>query len=665
MIERPTQGASDLEVSVTIDRSRHTVLVVDDNPATRYATARALRAGGFRTIEAANGADAIERSRGEVSALVLDVHLPDMTGFEVCARIRGAPETSVLPIIHLSATYVTNEYRVAGLNAGADSYLTHPADPAVLIGSVQALIRARMAEEGLRRSEAKFKAIYNQAESGIVLMDSQGALVEANPAMLRMLGRGADEVVGRRLAEFAAPDEAGSVQEKTERAGDLLWRDAITLVDAEGAPLYLEWVMSPHVEPDLRVGVATNVSERRRLEERQRHLLEREQAARLAAEKHSQTKDDFIAVLSHELRNPLNAITMGVHVLQTHGVTPAMARALDIISQNVKAQARIISDILDVSRISSGKLTLSREMVDVSSLIANAIDGMGAALRSRGLRVVTTIEPGVVAWLDATRYQQVLWNLLDNGIKFSAAGGELHVTVTTDRRALVLRVQDFGSGIEPEFLEHVFDKFAQSGSPGNRRHGGLGMGMAIVKHLAELHEGTVAVRSEGADRGTTVEVTIPVDAREVAASEVDETATAPGTSGALAGATILVVEDNLQAQEMLLMILRDHAAQVTGVGDCDAALDALAAGDGVIDVLVSDIGLPGRDGYDLLREVRRREAASVEPRRLPAIALTAFGRPEDREAAHAAGFDLHLSKPLAPHDLIASILRLVPSKLSG
>ncbi len=659
MIERSPRAASDLEVSVTIDRSRHTVLVVDDNPATRYATARALRAGGFRTIEAASGTEAIERAGGEISALVLDVHLPDMTGFEVCARLRNVPETSVLPIIHLSATYVTNEYRVAGLNAGADSYLTHPADPAVLIGSVQALIRARMAEEGLRRSEAKFKAIYNQAESGIVLMDSTGVLLETNPSMLRMLGRSADAVFGRRLSEFAAPEDAAAVQEKTERTGDILWRDTFTLLDAEGELLYLEWVMSPHVEPGLRVGVATNVSERRHLEEGQRLLLEREQAARLAAEKHSQTKDDFIAVLSHELRNPLNAITMGVHVLQTHGVPPAMARSLEIITQNVKAQARIISDILDVSRISSGKLTLSREMVGVSALIANAIDGMSAALRTKSLRVITEIEPGISAWLDSTRYQQVLWNLLDNGIKFSTAGSELRVTVGSDGTTLTLRVRDFGSGIDPAFLEHVFDKFAQSGSPGNRRHGGLGMGMAIVKHLAELHGGSVTVHSEGAGHGTTVEVRVPIDAREfVAVRHAD--APAPSTSGTLVDVSILVVEDNLQAQEMLVMILRDHSARVTGVEDYQTALDALASQPGAIDILVSDIGLPGKDGYDLLREIRRREAEEGAAR-LPAIALTAFGRVEDRDAATRAGFDLHLSKPLVPHDLIAGINRLLPS----
>ena len=648
-------------INVTIDRSVHTVLVVDDNPSTRYSTARLIRAAGFRTAEAGTGGEALEMVAQGVSGVVLDVHLPDIDGFEVCRAIRANPATAMLPVVHLSAAHIRDEDRVTGLNAGADGYLVHPVEPAVLVATLQALIRARMAEDGLRRSEQRFRAIYDQAQGGIVLLDAQGRFADANPAMLRLLGRSREELLGRAVSALAPPEWQRLVESQlnspagVERAP---WHGEFPLLTASGRPVHFEWSISSHVEPGVRIGIATDASERYELEQRRRDVLEREQAARQDAERHSRTKDDFIAVLSHELRTPLNAIVGWVHILKRRGITPEGEKGLAAIERNVKTQARIISDILDVSRINSGKLRLERELADPAELITSAIDALAVSINERGLRIDTDVQGAhQPAWLDPARFQQIFWNLMTNAIKFSPAGG--HVTVALQRTDghLVLEVQDFGEGIDPAFLPHLFDRFTQSDSPGNRRHGGLGLGMSIVKHLVDLHGGDVRAYSGGAGQGTRMRVELPVEATAESAFpedadtegglETDETGNV-----ALQGVDVLVVEDDREAREMMMVVLADRGASVRMADDYESAVQALEKA--WPDVLVSDIGLPGRDGYELVRRVRQLEDAR-RARHLPVIALTAFARPEDRRKTLDAGFDLHLSKPLRPHLLLDAI----------
>ncbi|HYE40726.1 MAG TPA: PAS domain S-box protein, partial [Ramlibacter sp.] len=264
-------------IHATIDRSLHTVLVVDDNPATRYSTARVIRAAGFRTVEAGTGGEALELAARGASAVVLDVHLPDIDGFEVCRALRAAPATASLPVVHLSAAYVRDEDRVTGLNAGADGYMVHPVEPAVLIATLQALIRARTAEEGLRRSEQRFRAIYDQAQSGIALLDGQGRFADANPAMLRMLGRAREELVGQAVNALAPSEWRQRVAEQLASPADprTTWRGEFPLLHAGGQPVHLEWSVSPHVEPGVRIAIAIDVSERHELEQRRREVLER------------------------------------------------------------------------------------------------------------------------------------------------------------------------------------------------------------------------------------------------------------------------------------------------------------------------------------------------------------------------------------------------------
>jgi PAS domain S-box-containing protein len=261
-------------LNVSIDRSRHTVLVVDDNPVTCYATSRSLRAAGFRTLEAGTGQSALDLSLGEISAVVLDVHLPDIGGFEVCRRIRERTATRSLPIVHLSAAFVADTDKVAGLDAGADAYLTHPAEPAMLVATIQALVRARLAEQRVHQSEEKFRSIYEQAQSGIALIDDEGRFVDANPAMLEMMGRSAEDLLGRLLVDFSAPGHEAHIQNiSAARNAQSLWREEVVFLDASGKLLHLEWSMAPSVGRELRVAAVSNVSDRIQLEQERELLL--------------------------------------------------------------------------------------------------------------------------------------------------------------------------------------------------------------------------------------------------------------------------------------------------------------------------------------------------------------------------------------------------------
>jgi PAS domain S-box-containing protein len=650
-------------IHATIDRSAHTVLVVDDNPATRYSTGRVMRAAGFRIAEAGSGAEALELIARSVSGVILDVHLPDIDGFELCRMIRANPATNALPVVHLSAEYIRNEDRVTGLNAGADAYLIHPVEPAVLVATLQALIRARTAEEQLRRSEQRFRAIYDQAQSGIALLDEQGRFADANPAMLQILGRTHADLAGRPIGEFAPPEWRGfiAMQLASPAAERASWRGEFPLVGPHGKLVHLEWNVSAHVERGTRIAIANDVSERFALEERRRDVLEREQAARQAAERHSRTKDDFIAVLSHELRTPLNAIVGWVHILKRRGTTPEGTKGLNAIERNVKTQARIISDILDVSRINSGKLRLDREWADPAELVLGSIDALSGSVEEKRLRVDTDVQDAHgPAWIDPARFQQIFWNLLTNAIKFSPPDGRVLVTLRRTGPRLLLQVQDFGVGIKSDFVPHLFDRFTQSDAPANRRHGGLGLGLSIVKHLVDLHGGEVSASSEGEGHGATMSVDLPAEPTpgEQGAADPADSESGPEPeqeeNDALRGLDVLVVEDDREATEMLTVVLSDRGARVRIAGDYESALQAVQ--EAWPDILVSDIGLPGRDGYELVRRVRQIEQERRAPY-LPVIALTAFAREEDLAKTLAAGFDLHLSKPLKPHLLLDAIGR--------
>ena len=631
------------------------VLVVDDNPATRYATGRVLQAGGFKTLEAGSGREALAQAEAGITAVILDIHLPDMNGFEVCRLLRSRPEMRTVPVIHLSAAYVDDEDKVRGLEGGADAYMIHPADPPLLIATVNALVRARRAEESMQRSEARFRGIYDLAPSGIALIDRAGRIADSNAALRALLKRSADQVVGQCLTAFAPEDWRARVEAHLAQAHEDAWRGEFPLVDAGGRVIHLAWSMSPHVEQDLVMAIATDISERVNLSLQREELLAREQAARAAAERAGSAKGELIAVLSHELRTPLNAIMTWAQVLQRS--TAQLDRGLEVILRNAKTQTRLISDILDLSRMDLGKLRLDIEPVDGGRLIHEAVEALGATVDDKSLQVTIDVpDPGPTLHVDASRVQQIVWNLMTNAIKFSNPGGRIWVRLSAVDGNVELSVRDEGRGIAPAFLPYIFDRFSQSDAASNRLHGGLGLGLSIVRRLAELHGGSASAHSAGEGLGAEFRVVLPASgpggqrsARDAPTSLFD---TLERSAGSLDGLDVLVVEDDPDARDITGMVLRDHGARVRMARDADSALQRLA--EEWPDAVVSDVGLPGRDGYALIGDIRRLEAAGRP--RLRAVALTAFARGQDRDAALAAGFDAHCAKPMRPAELVAAIV---------
>ena len=646
-----------------IDRSEHERLIIDDNPASRYATVRQLRGAGFRTREAATGADGLAAADDSISAVVLDIHLPDIDGFDLCAMLRSQPATARLPVLHLTAAYVTDEDKVRGLDSGADAYLARPVEPAVLVATVQALVRTRVAEEAMRRSEAKFRAIYAQAQAGIALLDDQGRLADVNPAMLKMLARTGAEVIGCPLSDFAPREWAHKIVGFSVAADSPSSSLEVPMRRPDGSLIYVEWSFSPHIEPGVTMAVATDVSQRVALEHQREQLLDRERIARGEAEQVSRMKDDFIAVLSHELRTPLNAIMSWAHVLRQRGGSEETQRGLAAIERNGTTQARMISDLLDMSRLNLGKLPLTFVAIDPVEEIVASINAIRPASPDIGPTIDVRLAPPYRPLrVDASRLQQVIWNLVSNAIKFSPPGGRIVVALEQEESGLRIRVSDEGQGIAPEFLPFVFDRFAQSDAASNRLRGGLGLGLSIVKQLVEAHGGTVAAASAGLGRGATFDVWLPAEPAH------PETEDGPDSShgldaidlsqASLDGMQLLIVDDDPEASAMLRIILSDRGAVVHCAPDVQSALRLVSARG--FDALISDIGMAGQDGYDLMREIRRREANGALPRtHLPAIALTSFTREQDRAQALAAGFDVHCGKPLRPLKLVQQIRALL------
>lgn len=412
------------------------------------------------------------------------------------------------------------------------------------------------------------------------------------------------------------------------------------------------------------VALSAEIEERVRIEQERVSLLKREQAARLEAEAANRLKDEFLATLSHELRTPLNAIMGWAHVLgQSSGDRSTVQRAADVIRQNAAAQAQLIEDILDVSRIVGGRLVLDARPVPMRAVIEDAIDALAPASAAKNIQIHRLLADDVQVHGDRDRLQQVVWNLVSNALKFTPKGGRVEVELTDVDGDAAIRVTDSGIGISSDFLPFVFDRFRQADSSMSRRHSGLGLGMAIVRHLVELHGGTVSAESEGEGKGATFRLLLPkrlesqvtaeaslppLERRDESLTELDH----------LHGVHILIVEDDADSRNVLALLLQKLGALVEAVPSAREAVDRVT--NRRPDVLVSDIGMPEEDGYSLIRRVRQMPADAAK--KLPAIALTAYARRQDAEAAIGAGFDRHLPKPVAPAELIKAIKGIVAAK---
>ena len=634
--------------------SRGLVLAVDDEPTNRYAVSRVLSQAGYKVIEASTGEEALRFIQSERPDLVvLDVRLPDISGYEICRRIKGDPATASTLVLQVSATFVNSRDAVRSLDGGADSYLTQPVEPPVLIATVGALIRLRRTEEALRESESRHRLLFERTPLPAWVFDIESLdILAVNEAAVLRYGYSRDELLAMRIGDLQPPAEVPAFQSRA--AGDVrgqlgVWRHRTK----DGNELDVELTAAPirFGEHRARILIATDVTERRRVEQARVELLTRERTARAQAEEANRAKDDFLATLSHELRTPLNAMVGWVNLLQSGKLDASTAkRGLDAIDRNTRIQAQLIEDLLDVSRIITGKLVLERDVIDLVDVAQAAAEGLRAPALARQLDLAVTAEVAPIPVLgDFGRLQQVVSNLVSNAIKFTEPGGRVTVRIERRDSEAVLEVADTGRGIRPEFLPHVFEKFRQADTSTTRSHAGLGLGLAIVRRLVELHGGRVKASSEGEGHGATFTVTLALAA--VAATPGTDRASDKADDVTLDGVSVLLVDDDADSLMLAAVALEQHGARVTTARSGAEALDAMK--DSVPDVLVSDLGMPDLDGLELMREVRRRRGTTM-----PALALTAYAMEADAERTRAAGYTMHLSKPLDPKRLARAVRRL-------
>lgn len=540
----------------------------------------------------------------------------------------------------------------SGLPAGRDELAKLAVSVDNMAGELE-----RRTEEVARRQE-HFRALIETGSDVITVIDALGRLQYVSPSVQRVFGYEPGTVIGRDAFSLVHPDDRERLLQAFQAVAQTsgVHRPIeFRVLHADGSWRYAEAVANNLLDHPTVAGIVEvlrDVTERHNAEEELEELLRREQEARAAAESSNRAKDEFLALLSHELRTPLTPIIGFVQLLRRDRLEPRLRDyALEMIERNAQGQSRLVSDLLDVSRIVAGKLALNREPVDLCAAVETAVVAFAGEAREKGIELVAALDPqaGSVEG-DVDRLQQVVRNLVANAIKFTPAGGRVDVELRREGGQALLSVVDTGVGIDPAFLPEVFERFRQADASSSRLHGGLGLGLAIVRSLVELHGGSVRAESEGLGRGARFVVALPLRADLLAAGEPSSGAL-PAEPPTLATVRVVVVEDNADTRELIGMTLRSAGAEVTSVA---SVVDALAAIERTApDVLVSDIGLPGEDGYTLIQRLRRHARAAL--RSLPAIALTAYAGGEDRTLALASGFDEHLAKPVDPARLVALV----------
>jgi PAS domain S-box-containing protein len=509
----------------------------------------------------------------------------------------------------------------------------------------------------LSEREARLQSYFDLALVGTTILTSDGRLREVNDELCRLLdceradlleqtwppfGASIDRAVeAAHVATALAGDRAATVRELRLRRRDGSVIDAS--VGMRGLP-------GPGDVIDHVMVVVQDVTVRRRVEAERELVLARELAARAEAEAASRAKDAFLAALSHELRTPLTPILSWAKLLRSGGLAPdETVRAVEAIERNARAQRQLVEDLLDVSRIATGKLRIRFDPVDLDVVIADAVDVIRPAAHARRVELAVNSPACAPCTIEADpdRLRQVFWNLLSNAVKFTSSGGRVVVTTACRDGVVRVTVADTGSGIAPEFLPHVFERFRQGEIGAARKHGGLGIGLAIVRELVELHGGTVRAESEGEGKGATFTIELPLPAQPVA---LERPAPEPVSASPLRGVRILLVDDDRDSMEVVRFLLSRSGADVDSAMSARQALDLLAQSHP--DVLVSDIAMPGTNGYALLARIRAGEGGRPD---MPAIALTAYSAPEDRERALSGGFQAHVSKPVEIAELVAAV----------
>jgi len=696
------------------------ILIVDDRPEKVLALEAVLEDLDQRIVHAYSGREALRQVLNqEFSVILLDVNMPGMDGFETAELIRQRPSSRHVPIIFVTA-FSDEMHTARGYSLGAVDYIQAPVLPDVLRTKVAVFV-------DLYRKNLQ---LHRQAESMRERADQLQKLAAASLAinsamsieqMLHTIADSARDVLGTHQAIMLYTGDPASKPAKPTAVGSFSaryheWqnrpldiaavtgttvarsRTAVRMTDAE-LRAHEDWaVVSNLVIPPVVNGVVaaplldregtnlgviyvTDPAEGEFTNDDEAMLVQLAQMGSIAIEntiysqerEANRAKDEFLATLSHELRTPLNAILGWTELMRDETMSEELGHAFQVIDRSARAQAKLIEDLLEVSRINSGKMRINPRPIELHPVIEAALDSVRPTADAKGviLQYDTVPLPGLIG--DPDRLQQVVWNLLSNAVKFTPAGGVVSVETSVDaaENLIQISVRDSGQGISSEFLPHVFERFRQADSSSTRRHGGLGIGLTIVRHILQLHEGTVRVASEGIGKGSTFTCSLPLAKAGTGVNGVKshQPCIADGADAAtresetlLQGLHLLLVEDDADGREMLATLLRRHAARVTTASSVRQAMEALS--ENLPHLIISDIAMPEEDGYSFIR--RLRQTADGQ-QRLPAIALTAHARSNDRDHALAAGYDDHVVKPVTPSHLLRAIHRLArqPSDLDA
>jgi PAS domain S-box-containing protein len=650
------------------------VWLLEDSPLDAEHAIRALSACGVRVFR--DGASLLEElARGDLpDVLLLDWELQGLSGIEVCRFIRRSYDHLTLPVVMLTV-HSDKSFLLEALTAGANDFVIKPFHASELSARVGTAIRTKHLFSSLVRahaelererarveeSEAKYRRLAESGVIGVVETDLSGVLLDANDAFLALLGRSRAELAAGKLShapECRVLDER-AIRELMDAGVTSHYEKEFVRPDGN---VVIARVAAARVRRGQRcVAYVLDVTHERHVEADRARLFEAERRARADAELASRMKDEFLAIVSHELRTPMNAIVGWAEIMEhASAPSPQFAKAIEVIRRNARVQAKMIDDILDVSRVVAGKVRLEPRTIDLVTVIDQAIEVARPAAEAKRIEIERSSgETAIPLVADAERLQQIIWNLLSNAVKFTEPGGRVTISATPEPGRVMLEVSDTGRGIAPEHLHQIFDRFLQIDPTTTRSQGGLGLGLAICRHLVELHGGTIRARSEGLGHGATFSVCLPLEAKLPASAPEDGPASGAdflssrplSRAPSLVGLELLVVDDEDDSRVLAATILRAAGASVTECSSAKEAFQAFSAK--APDVLVTDVAMPGEDGYSLLRQVR--DLPPENGGGAPCIAVTAYARTEDVARAIKAGFSRHLSKPFAS----ASLIRVV------
>lgn len=546
-----------------------------------------------------------------------------------------------------------------------------------LVAAISDMTQLRQAEEQLHRREREFKTLVENSPDIISRIDRNMRHLYVNPAIVTLAGIPPQAYLGKTKAELGLPPAVVDAWDSAAQAAFATGVEQRLDFDHEinGEMRYFSGRVIPEIDRygniESVVGIAYDVTQRARMEKERDELLARERTARIQAETAAKARDEFLAIVSHELRAPLNGIQSWAHVLENYvkdAVTAPLAqRALQGIKTGVAQQVRLIEDLLDVTRMMSGKLRLVKQPLALLPVLQAAVESVRGMAAAKHIHLTSTYRiTSEQIEGDSDRIQQIFWNLLSNAVKFTQEGGNVWLTASHAGRELVVTVQDNGMGISPQFLPHLFNRFSQEDTSSTRDHSGLGLGLFLVRHLVELHGGSVGASSEGESKGTTFTVRFPLRAELENYTGIE--ALAPESTGnvqlpSLHGMRVLVIDDQAEARESLSVVLSNAGASLFAASSAREAINWLESlhSDEYPHIMVCDIAMPGEDGYAVLRRIRnwKNPEGNTPLRRMPALALTAFAQREDRIRALTAGFQMHVTKPVAPEELIVVLDTMV------